>query len=98
MYIVMSLSPMVQVASNKTESGTMSMRTIVLRELGGQWTNTYAAKVFGTKAKENYVPGQVVGASLRFRVSSSLTSGQTFQDVVAEEIVTFNSINQDDIL
>jgi hypothetical protein len=35
-FIVVSLTPMVNVTSSRTESGTMNMRSFVIRELGGQ--------------------------------------------------------------
>lgn len=98
-YTILQVTPLQQVASNKTTTGTLGMRTIVLRELGGKWANTYAAKVFSPLAEGNYHPGQMVAASLRFRISANHMSGQTYQDVVAEEIVpictpTSNIINE----
>ena len=91
MYAIQTVSPLQQVASSKTPTGTMGMRTIVMRELGGKWTNTYAVKVFSPQAETNYQAGQFVAASLRFRATTNQVSGQVYQDVVAEEIVAINT-------
>ena len=99
-FIIEQVSPLQQVASNKTTTRTLGMRTIQLREMGGKGANTYAAKVFSPQAEGNYHPGQMVAASLRFRASTNQMSGQTYQDVVAEEIFpisctpTSNIINE----
>lgn len=92
-FIIVSVSPLQQVASQKSASGTMGIRTIVMRELGGQWAPTYAVKVFSPQAEGQYSTGDIVAASLRFRHSTSQMSGQTHQDVVAEEIVKLSSPN-----
>ena len=91
MYLIQTVSPLQQVASSKTPTGTMGMRTIVMRELGGKWTNSYAVKVFSPQAETNYQPGQLVAANLRFRATTNQMTGQTYQDVVAEEIVAINT-------
>lgn len=93
-FIILSVSPLQQVASQKSQTGTTGVRTIVLRELGGQWAPTYAVKVFSPQAEGQYSAGDVVAASLRFRVSTNQTSGQTYQDVVIEEIVKLTSPNK----
>ena len=92
-YTILQVTPLQQVASSKTTTGTMGMRTIVMREMGGKWANTYAAKVFTPQAEGNYHPGQMVAASLRFRASTNQVTGQIYQDVVAEEIVKLSSPN-----
>lgn len=81
-----SVSPLTQVASQKSATGTTGVRTILMRELGGQWAPSYAAKVFSPQAEEQFRTGQVVAASLRMRASVNQTSGLMYQDVVAEEI------------
>lgn len=86
-FIIEQVTPLTQVASQKSTTGTMGMRSIVLREMGGKWANTYAAKVFTPQAEGNYHPGQMVAASLRFRASTNQVTGQIYQDVVVEEIV-----------
>ena len=92
-YTILQVTPLQQVASSKTTTGTMGMRTIVMRELGGKWANTYAVKVFSPQAEGQYSAGDIVAASLRFRHSINKMSGQTYQDVVAEEIVKLSSPN-----
>lgn len=82
-----SVSPLTQVASQKSQTGTTGVRTILLRELGGQWAPSYAAKVFSPQAEEQFRTGQVVAASLRMRAGTNQMSGLAYQDVVAEEIV-----------
>lgn len=92
-FIILSVSPLTQVASQKSASGTMGMRTIVMREMGGQWAPSYAVKVFTPQAEGQFRTGDIVAASLRFRHSTNQMSGQTYQDVVAEEIVKLSSPN-----
>lgn len=86
-FIIEQATPLTQVASQKSTTGTMGMRSIVLREMGGQWAPSYAVKVFTPLAEGNYRPGQMVAASLRFRASTNQVTGQIYQDVVVEEIV-----------
>ena len=93
-YVIVSVSPLTQVASQKSPTGTMGMRSIVLRELGGQWANSYAVKVFSPQAEGQYSTGDIVAASLRFRHSTNQMTGATYQDVVAEEIVKLTSPNK----
>ena len=97
-FIILSVSPLTQVASQKSATGTTGVRTILLRELGGQWAPSYAAKVFSPQAEEQFRTGEVVAASLRLRATTSQMSGQTYQDVVAEEIVTLSTPGDNDIL
>ena len=78
-FIIENVSPLAQVASQKSATGTTGVRTILMRELGGQWAPSYAAKQFRT--------GQVVAASLRMRAGTNQMSGLAYQDVVAEEMV-----------
>lgn len=92
-FIIVSVSPLQQVASSKSPSGTTGVRTILMRELGGQWAPSYAVKVFSPQAEGQYSTGDIVAASLRFRHSTNQMSGQTYQDVVAEEIVKLSSPN-----
>lgn len=92
-FIIVSVSPLQQMASSKSPTGTMGMRSIVLRELGGQWAPSYSVKVFSPQAEGQYSAGDMIGASLRFRHSTNQMSGQTYQDVVAEEIVKLSSPN-----
>lgn len=86
-YTILQVTPLQQVASNKTTTGTLGMRTLQLRELGGKWSNTFAVKVFSPQAEGQFRTGGLVAASLRFRANTNQMTGQVYQDVVAEEIV-----------
>jgi hypothetical protein len=97
-FIIENVSPLAQVASQKSATGTTGVRTILMRELGGQWAPSYAAKVFSPQAEEQFRTGGVVAASLRLRATTNQMSGQTYQDVVAEEIVTLSTPSDNDIL
>ena len=97
-FIIVSVSPLQQVASSKSPSGTTGVRSILMRELGGQWAPSYAVKVFSPQAEEQFRTGGVVAASLRLRATTNQMSGQTYQDVVAEEIVTLSTPSDNDIL
>lgn len=91
-FIIQSVSPLTQVASQKSATGTMGMRTLQLRELGGgQWPNTFAVKLFGSQAQQEYSQGEIVAACLRFRTTTNQMTGHLFQDVIAEEIVKLTS-------
>ena len=90
-FIIENVSPLAQVASQKSATGTTGVRTILMRELGGQWAPSYAAKVFSPLAEEQFRTGQVVAASLRMRAGTNQMSGLAYQDVVAEEIVAINT-------
>ena len=86
-YTILQVTPLQQVASNKITTGTLGMRTLQLRELGGKWSNTFAVKVFSPQAEGQFRTGGLVAASLRFRANTNQMTGQVYQDVVAEEIV-----------
>lgn len=92
-FIIQKITPLQQVASQKSATGTLGMRTLQLRELGGQWAPTYAVKVFSPQAEANFQPGQLVAASLRFRATTNQMTGQVYQDVVAEEIIAISDNN-----
>ena len=85
-FIIENVSPLTQVASQKSATGTTGVRTRLMRELGGQWAPSYAAKVFSPQAEEQFRTGELVAVSLRMRASINQTSGLMYQDVVAEEI------------
>ena len=97
-FIIQSVSPLTQVASQKSATGTMGMRTLQLRELGGQWAASYAAKVFSPQAEGQFRTGGLVAASLRLRTSTNQMTGQAYQDVVAEEIIPIASHTDNEIL
>lgn len=97
-FIIENVSPLAQVASQKSATGTTGVRTILMRELGGQWAPSYAAKVFSPQAEEQFRTGQVVAASLRMRAGTSQMSGLAYQDVVAEEIIRLACEGNSDIM
>ena len=73
------------VQSSKSESGTIQKCNIVLRELGGKFENEYVCAMLGNLAACRFYEGDVVVATLRF--STHEYQGQTFQEVLATEIV-----------
>ena len=91
LFFLEQVSPLQQVASSKSHTGTMGMRTIVMREIGGKWANSYAVKVFSPQAEGQFRTGGLVAATLRFRATTNQVTGTTYQDVVAEEIVAINT-------
>jgi hypothetical protein len=74
------------VQSSKQESGSLLKCNIVLRELGGsKFENEYVCAMLGNLAACRFYEGDVVAATLRF--STHEYQGQTFQEVLATEIV-----------
>ena len=74
------------VQSAKSESGQIKKCTIVLRELGGsKFENEYVCTMLGNLAVCRFYEGDVVAATLRF--STHEYQGQTFQEVLATELV-----------
>ena len=73
------------VQSCKQESGSIQMCNIVLRELGGKFENEYVCAMLGNLAACRFYEGDVVAATLRF--STHEYQGQTFQEILATDIV-----------
>ena len=74
------------VQSRKQESGSLQKCNIVLRELGGsKYENEYVCTMLGNLALCRFYEGDVVAATLRF--STHEYQGQTFQEVLATDIV-----------
>ena len=74
------------VQSAKAETGTIQKCNIVLRELGGsKFENEYVCAMLGNLAGCRFYEGAVVLATLRF--STHEYPGQTFQEVLATDIV-----------
>ena len=70
----------------KAETGTIQKCNIVLRELGGsKFENEYVCAMLGNLAGCRFYEGDVVVATLRF--STHEYQGQTFQEVLATDIV-----------
>ena len=73
----------------KQESGQIQKCTIVLKELGGsKFENEYVCTMLGNLAGCRFFDGDVVAATLRF--STHEYQGQTFQEVLATDIVKIN--------
>jgi hypothetical protein len=72
------------IKSEKSESGQLNKRNIVLKELGGKFENEYAVTLLGDLAKAELKEGDIIGATLRFQIREY--NGQVFQDIVATEM------------
>ena len=69
------------VQSKQSENGQIRKCNIVLKELGGKFENEYVCAMLGNL-------GDVVVATLRF--STHEYQGQTFQEILATDIVKVN--------
>ena len=77
------------VQSSKSDSGTIQKCNIVLREMGGsKFENEYVCAMLGNLAACRFYEGDVVLATLRF--STHEYQGQTFQEILATDIVKIN--------
>ena len=87
------------VQSAKAEGGSIQKCNIVLRELGGsrsaegrlqgkKFENEYVCAMLGNLAACKFYEGDVVAATLRF--STHEYQGQTFQEILATDIVKLN--------
>lgn len=83
---VTKIGELFSVKSEKSETGQLAKRNLVLRELGGsKYENEYAVSVLGNEATKELKEGDVVIATLRFQAREY--NGQVFQDITASEIV-----------
>ena len=85
LYRVKAQSEAFLVPSQKAEGGQVNKCNIVLQELGGKFENQYVATIFGEQARIRFEKDDLVAASLRF--STREYNGQTYQDIVVNEIV-----------
>ena len=76
------------VQSAKAESGTIKKCNIVLRELGSKFENEYVCAMLGDLAACRLYEGDIGIATLRF--STHEYQGQTFQEILATDIVKIN--------
>ena len=76
------------VQSAKAEAGQIKKCNIVLKELGGKFENEYVCAMLGNLAACRFYEGDVVIATLRF--STHEYQGQTFQEILATDIVKVN--------
>lgn len=74
--------------SEKSETGVLNKRNLVLKELGGKFENEYAVSVLGNAASLVFYENDLVVVTLRFQTREF--NGQTFQDIVATDIVKIN--------
>jgi hypothetical protein len=82
---VMAQSDTFSVPSQKADGGQISKCNVVLQELGGKYENSYVATILGEQANIRFELDDLVAASLRF--STREYNGQTYQDIVVNEIV-----------
>lgn len=73
------------VQSQKSDSGQITKRIAVLRELGGKYADEYAVAMLGEVAEQSLAEGDTVAAKLRFQTREY--NGQVFQDILATEVV-----------
>ena len=77
------------VQSKQSENGQIKKCNIVLKELGGgKFENEYVCAMLGNLAGCRFFEGDVVVATLRF--STHDFQGQTFQEILATDIVKIN--------
>ena len=77
------------VQSTKVDGGQIQKCNIVLKELGGgKFENEYVCAMLGNLAACRFYEGDVVVATLRF--STHEYQGQTFQEILATDIVKLN--------
>ena len=79
------------VQSSKQESGVIQKCNIVLKELGSKFENEYVCAMLGNLAAcrfYEFYEGDIVIATLRF--STHEYQGQTFQEILATDIVKIN--------
>ena len=72
------------VKSEKSESGQLNKRNLVLQELGGKYENQYVVSALGNLASLQLYEGDIVIATLRFQTREY--NGQTFQDITLTDI------------
>ena len=76
------------VKSEKSETGLLNKRYLVLKELGGKFEDEYAVSVLGTAASQEWQEGDLVAVTLRFQTREY--NGQAFQDITVTDIVKLN--------
>ena len=76
---------MTTVQSEKSESGVLNKRTLVLQELGVKFEDCYVVTALGNLATIEFAEGELVIANLRFQTREY--NGQVFMDVIANELI-----------
>ena len=82
---VLKVGEMFSVKSEKSETGVLNKRTLVLQELGGKYEPTYVVNALGPLATLQFYEGDLVFAAMRFQ--NREYNGQVFMDIVATEVV-----------
>ena len=82
---VLKVGDMFSVKSEKSETGVLNKRTLVLQELGGKYEPTYVVTALGNLATLQFYEGDLVFATMRFQ--SREYNGQMFMDIVATDLV-----------
>ena len=72
------------VKSEKSETGQLNKRNLVLKELGGKFENEYAVSVLGNAASLELNEDDLVAVTLRFQTREY--NGQLFQDITVTDI------------
>ena len=81
---VMKSGDIFSVKSEKSETGQVNKRNLVLQELGGRYEDQYAVAAFGEAASLEVAEGDLVVGALRFQVREF--NGQWYQDITVTEI------------
>ena len=77
------------VQSKNSEQGSIKKCNIVLKEMGGsRFENEYVCAMLGNLAACRFYEGDIVIATLRF--STHEYQGQTFQEILATDVVKIN--------
>ena len=85
---VTAQSETIAVPSQKAEGGQINKCNVVLNTLGGKYADSCVATIFGEQANIRFAQNDLVVASLRF--STREYNGQTYQDIVVDEIIKIN--------
>ena len=75
---------MFSVKSEKSETGQLNKRNLVLKELGGKFENEYVVSVLGNAASLQFYENDLVAVTLRFQMREY--NGQVFQDITVTDI------------
>ena len=81
---VLKVGEMFSVKSEKSETGVLNKRNLMLKELGGKFENEYAVSVLGNAASLVFYENDLVVVTLRFLTREY--NGQVFQDITVTDI------------
>lgn len=89
LFKVVSQSEASYIPSQRSEGGQLAKSVLRLKELGGgKYGDEFACALFGNAALCRLYEGDVVAATLQFRVHE--VGGQLYQDVTCSEFVKLN--------